>query len=70
MGKNIGKNITKNLSSKFSQKLLDHAKQSAAEAIKSTSNRVIQETAEATDDIIRNKLADKITSGKDLYFQK
>ena len=32
MGKNIGKNISKNLSGKHSQKLLDHAKQSAADA--------------------------------------
>ena len=35
--KNIGKNISKNLSGKYSQKLLDHAKQSAADAIKTTS---------------------------------
>ena len=44
MGKNIGKNISKNLSSKYSpgmlalhQKLLDHAKQSAADALKTYS---------------------------------
>ena len=34
MGKNIGKNISKNLSGKYSQKLLDHAKQSATDALK------------------------------------
>ena len=34
MGKNVGKNKSKNLSSKYSQKLLDHAKQSAADALK------------------------------------
>ena len=34
MGKNIGKNISKNLSGKYSQKLLDHAKQSATNALK------------------------------------
>ena len=39
MGKNIGKNISKNLSSKYSQKILDHAKQSAADAPKTTSNQ-------------------------------
>ena len=36
MGKNIGKNINKNLSGKYSQKLLDHAKQSATDALKTT----------------------------------
>ena len=34
MGRNIGKNISKNLSDKYSQKRLDHAKQSAADALK------------------------------------
>ena len=37
MGRNIGKNISRNLSSKYSQKLLDHAKQSATDALKITS---------------------------------
>ena len=32
--KNIVKNISKNLSSKYSQKLIDHAKQSATDALK------------------------------------
>ena len=41
MGRNIGKNINKNLSSKYSQKLLDHAKQSAADALKTAPKRVI-----------------------------
>ena len=34
MGKNNGKNISKNLSGKYSQKRLDHAKQSATDALK------------------------------------
>ena len=46
MGKNVGKNISKNLSSKYSQKLLDHAKISAAYALKTASKRVIQKTAD------------------------
>ena len=41
MSKNIGKSISKNLSENYSQKLLDHAKQSATKALK-TSKRVIQ----------------------------
>ena len=60
MGKNIGKNISKNLSGKDSQKRLDHAKQSATDAIK-TSKRVIQKTAEAIGDLVSNKTANKIT---------
>ena len=35
--KSIGNNISKNLSGKYSQKLLDHAKQSATNALKTTS---------------------------------
>ena len=61
MGKNIGKNITISLNSKYSQKLLDHAKQSATDALKTSSSRAIQKTAEATDSLIGNKISDKIT---------
>ena len=41
MYKNFGKNISKNLSSKYSQKLLDHVKQSATNAPKTTSRKAI-----------------------------
>ena len=61
MCKNIGKNISKNLSSKYSQKRIDHAKQSATDVFETASKRVIQKTTEATDNLIRNKIADKIT---------
>ena len=56
MGRNIAKNINKNLSSKYSEKLLDHAKKSARDALKTVSNRVIQKTEEATCNLIRNKI--------------
>ena len=46
MGKNVGKNISKNLSGKYSQKPLDHAKKSVTDALKTSSKRVIQKTAE------------------------
>ena len=36
MGKNVAKNISKNISSKYSQKLLDHAKKSATDVLKTT----------------------------------
>ena len=42
MSKTIAKNISKNLSGKYSQKFLDHAKQSATDALKSTSKIVVQ----------------------------
>ena len=50
------------LSNKYSQKLLDSAKKSTTDAIKTASKRAIQKTAEATDDLIGNKIADKIKS--------
>ena len=50
----------KNLSNKYAQKLIDSAKKSTTDAIKTASKRVIQKTAEATGDLIGNKIADKI----------
>ena len=58
----FAKNIGKNLSNKCNQKLLDSAKKSTADAIKTASKRAIQKIAEATGDLIGNKSADKITS--------
>ena len=54
-------NIIKNLSGKSSQKRIDNAKQSAADALKTSSIIVNQETAEATGDLIGNKINNKIT---------
>ena len=56
------KNMGKSLSNKYGKKLLDSAKKSATDAIKTASKRAIQKTAEATGDLIGNKIADKITS--------
>ena len=58
----FAKNIGKNLSNKYGQKFLDGAKKSKADAIKTTSKRAIQKTAEATGDLIGNKIAVKTTS--------
>ena len=52
----------KNLSNKYAQNLLDGAKKSTTDAIKTASKRAIQKTAEATGDLIGNKIVDKITS--------
>ena len=59
MGKNIGKNISKIVSGTDSQtvKLLGRAKQSATDALKAISKRVIQKTAKASGDLIGNKIA-------------
>ena len=46
--------VAKNMSNKYSKKLVDTAKKSAADAI--------QKTAEATGDLVDNKIAGKITS--------
>ena len=58
----FAKNIGKNLSNKYSQKIIDTAKKSATDAIKTASQRAIQKTAQATGDLVDNKIADKITS--------
>ena len=55
MGKNIGKK-SKSFSDKQSQKPLDHVRQSAKYALKTTSKRLIQKTAE--------KIADRIANSK------
>ena len=52
----------KKLSNEYGQTLLDSAKKSTTDAIKTTSKRAIHETAEAIGDLIGNKVADKITS--------
>ena len=52
----FAKNISKNLGNKSSQKLLDTAKKSTTDAIKTGSKRAIQKTAEATGDLIGNKI--------------
>ena len=58
----FAKNMGKGLSSKYGQKRLDSAKKSTTDAIKTASKRIIQKTAEATGDLIGNKIDDKITS--------
>ena len=54
--------FARSMSNRYWKKLLDTAKKSATDAIKTASKRTIQKTAEATGDLIGNKTADKITS--------
>ena len=56
--------MCKHLGNKYGQKLLDNAKKSTTDAIKTASKRVIEKTAEATGDLIGNKTADKISASK------
>ena len=57
-----GQKYKQKISSKYCQKRLDYAKQSATDAFKTSSERVIQETEEITaGDLIGNKIADKVT---------
>ena len=64
MGFYIGKNISKNLNIEYSQELLDQAKQSATDTLITVSKRAIQNTAEATGDLIGNKITNRITKKK------
>ena len=64
----------KSLSDKYGQKLLDSAKKSTTDAIKTDSKRAIQQTAGGTGDLIGNKTTYKITSNSkkksNKYLQK
>ena len=60
MGRNVGKKISKNVNAKYSQKIFDHAKQYATDAPKTASRKTIEKIAEATEDIIGNKIANQI----------
>ena len=72
IGKNIDKNISKNLRGKYipgmfamRQKLLDHAKLSAFDALKTAAKRAIQKKAEATGDLFGNKTANAVANPYD-----
>ena len=52
----FAKNMGKSLSNKQGQIVIDSAKKSTSDAIKTASKRAIQKTAKATGDLIGNKL--------------
>ena len=54
--------FAKNFGNKYGKKLMDTATKTGIDAAKTTSKRIVQNTAEATGDLVRNKIADKITS--------
>ena len=53
--------FTRKFGDKYGKKLMDTETKTGIGAAKTASKRVVQKTAEATD-LIRNKIADKITS--------
>ena len=55
----LSKNIGKNVSGKYNQKLLHSPKRYTIDALKTASKRAIQKLAEATGDLIGNKLLTK-----------
>ena len=54
--------FARSMSNKYGKKLVDTAKKSATDAIKTVSKRALPKAAEATGDLVGNKIADKITS--------
>ena len=54
--------FAKNVGNKYGKTLIDTATKTGIDAAKMASKRVVQKTAEATGDLIGNKIADKITS--------
>ena len=58
----FAKNMGKSVSNKYGKKLLDSTKKSTTDTIKTASKIVIQKSAEATGELIGNKIADKTTS--------
>ena len=54
--------LARKLGDKYGRKLMDTATKRGIDAAKTASKRVVQKTTEATGDLIRNKIADKITS--------
>ena len=63
MGKSIGKKYLFNLLNinKYNQNLLDYAKQSATDALKTSSKGLNQKTAEANGELVGNKITNNVT---------
>ena len=53
--------FTRKFGDKYGKKLMHTATKTGIDAAKTSSKRVVQKTAEATRDLIGNKIADKIT---------
>ena len=53
--------FTRKFGDEYGKKLMDTVTKRGIDAVKTASERVVQETAETTGDLIGNKIADKIT---------
>ena len=53
--------FAKEFGNKYAKKLMDTTTKTGIDATKTTSKRIVQKIAEATGDLIANKIADKIT---------
>ena len=53
--------FARKLGDRYGKKLIDTATRTGIDAAKTASKRFVQKTAEATGDLIGNKIADKIT---------
>ena len=62
--------FARSMRNKYVKKLVDTPKKSATDAIETASKRAIQKTAEASGDLVGNKIADKITSASKKYTKK
>ena len=54
--------FSRKFNNKYGKKLMDNATKTGIDDAKTASERVVQKTAEATGDLIENKIADKIIS--------
>ena len=61
-GKKLMNTATKVGSSKYGQKIIDTIKNQGSEFAETADKRIFQKSAEATGDLIGNKIVDKITS--------
>ena len=61
-GKKLMNTATKVGTSKYGKKIIDTTKKQGREFAKTAGKRIVQKSAEATRDLIGNKIADKITS--------
>ena len=71
LGKKLLNTVTKVGTSKYGQKIMDKTKKQGSEFAKLAGKKIVQRSAEATGDLIGNKIADKITSlGNSKYKEK
>ena len=61
-GKKLMNTATKVGTSKYGKKIINTARKQGSDFAETAGKRIVQKSAEATEDLIGNKIADKITS--------